>query len=231
MMSKAKKIILFIVEGVTDEASLAGIFSKLINDDETRFYFTEGDITSNNTVNSSNLKRKLTEHLKFFLERYHLQKSNIKSVIHLLDTDGAFIDKKYIEEDNTCNEFYYTLQSIKSKNILEVMERNNRKSNLMEILSKTNKVLGNVEYRAFYLSSNLEHVLHNRINVPKNEKMKLAEEFDDKYYGNEKEFISFISDSSLAVTGNYIETWEYIKRDLNSLSRFSNLHLFFKEMK
>lgn len=226
-MPKTKKIILFIVEGITDEAALAGIFTKLINDDETRFYFTEGDITSDHTTNPSNLKRKLGENVKSFLERYHLKKTNIKSVIHLLDTDGAFINKQFIEEDVTCKDFYYTLKKIKSNNVANVIERNNRKSSLMDILSKTNKVLASIDYRAYYLSSNLEHVLHNKLNVPKSDKMELAEKFDDRYYGKEKDFIRFISDSSIAVSGNYLETWEYIKTDLNSLNRFSNLHLFF----
>ena len=228
-MLKTKKIILFIVEGITDEAALAGILTKIINNNETRFYFTEGDITSNNATNPSNLKRKLGEHVKSFLEKYHFQKSNIRAVIHLLDTDGAFIDKQFLENDDSCGEFYYTLNSIKSNDISKVIERNNRKSILMDILYKMDKILSSVDYKAYYLSSNLEHVLHNKINVPKNEKMKLAEEFDDMYCGKEIEFINFISNSSLAVSGNYIETWEYIKRDLNSLNRFSNLHLFFQE--
>ncbi len=228
-MTKTKKIILFIFEGITEEAALAGIFTKLIKNNRVKFYFTSGDITSDNATKPSNLKRKLGEHVKCFLEKNYLKKSNIKSVIHLLDTDGAYIDEKFIEKDNNCENFYYMTTCIKAKKVLEVIERNKRKSNLMEILLNMNKVLSTVDYKAYYLSSNLEHVLHNKINVPKCEKMKLAEKFDDMYYGKEIEFIDFISNSSIAVSGNHKETWNYIKKDLNSLNRFSNLHLFFQE--
>lgn len=229
-MSKTKKIILVIVEGVTDESSLARIFTKIINNSQIKFYFTEGDITSDDTTTSSNLKRKLGDHIKNFLETNHFKKNDIKCVIHLLDTDGAYIDKQFIKEDSTCKNFYYTLEGIKSDNVNNVIYRNQRKSILMNMLSTTDKVLTNIDYRAYYLSSNLEHVLHDRINVTKDEKMKLADTFDDKYFGKETDFINFISDSSIAVSGEYLETWEYIKRDLNSLNRFSNLHLFFLDI-
>lgn len=45
-MTKRKKIILFIVEGITDEVSLALGFSELMNSNEVRFELTYGDITT-----------------------------------------------------------------------------------------------------------------------------------------------------------------------------------------
>ena len=40
---------------------------------------------------------------------------------------------------------------------------------------------------------------------------------------------SFSSQIVYAVKGSYRETWKFIKIDENSLKRFSNFYLFFKE--
>ena len=80
----------------------------------------------------------------------------------------------------------------------------------------------------FYMSCNLEHVLHNIQNAVDNEKVNLAERLEDEYIDNPEEFVKFMSNSSFTVQGEYKETWEFIKKDLNSLNRYSNFHLFFK---
>ena len=81
----------------------------------------------------------------------------------------------------------------------------------------------------YYMSCNLEHVLHNKINVSDDMKMKLAEDFADSFYKNEKSFIEFMSNKKLAVEGEFNETWTFIKIDGNSLKRYSNFHLFFEQ--
>ena len=43
-----------------------------------------------------------------------------------------------------------------------------------------------------------------------------------------KIFIKFISDSDIAVSGTYKQTWKYIEKDKNSLQRHSNMHLIFE---
>ncbi|MGL5639787.1 MAG: hypothetical protein ACRCW7_10710, partial [Cetobacterium sp.] len=72
-------------------------------------------------------------------------------------------------------------------------------------------------------------VLHNLIDVPDNQKRILAEKFNDEYEDNFDEFKAFITNKEFAVNGNYAETWEFIKKDNNSLKRFSNIHLLLKE--
>jgi len=99
----------------------------------------------------------------------------------------------------------------------------------MDRLSRHSKING-IPYNAYYLSCNLEHVLHNDANVDDNLKVEKAEEFSDSYFERELEFLDFIRKDSFAVEGEYEETWEFIKQGSNSLNRYSNLHLVFEDL-
>lgn len=228
-MSKTKKIILFIVEGITEEISFGNILPKLIRNETTKFHITRGDLTSDKDSTTQNIQKMINNHIKKFLEKYYIKKSDISKIIHLVDTDGAYISPDSIEETELSN-WEYTLDKIKANNKRNVISRNDKKAGIMNLLSSQNNIAG-IDYKAYYLSSNLEHVLHNKINVTKNEKIILAEDFEDRYDGQEEDFINFISNPSFAVPGDYNNTWQHIKVETNSLKRFSNFHLFFSNLK
>ena len=59
-------------------------------------------------------------------------------------------------------------------------------------------------------------------------KEELSDDFAEKYEGKVQDFIKFISDSDIAVSGTYKQTWKYIEKDKNSLQRHSNMHLIFE---
>lgn len=80
----------------------------------------------------------------------------------------------------------------------------------------------------YYFSCNLEHVLHDEINMDDEMKMEVAEEFSDSFYGRENEFIDFIRNEEFAVKGDLRETWDFIKKENHSLKRYCNFHLFFE---
>lgn len=110
-----------------------------------------------------------------------------------------------------------------------VIERNERKVGNLNVLSCLDKVNRSLDYTLYYFSCNQEHVLHNIIDAPDNGKNVLAEKFNDKYEADFEAFKEFISNQEFAVNGCYSETWEFIKRDNNSLKRFSNFHLLLRE--
>lgn len=93
-------------------------------------------------------------------------------------------------------------------------------------LSICPKISG-IPYSMYYFSCNLEHVLHNEIQLADELKMTYAEKFSDDYYRNEQAFVDFIRDQSFAVQGDYKATWAFIKLNNHSLNRYSNFHLFF----
>ena len=73
------------------------------------------------------------------------------------------------------------------------------------------------------MSCNLDHVLYNRLNLSDEEKELLAFNFAKKYKDDLDLFKSFIFDSSFSLYSmSYRESWEYIKKNNNSLKRYTN---------
>ena len=58
----------------------------------------------------------------------------------------------------------------------------------------------------------------------------MSDDFAEKYEGKLNDFISFISDETLAVPGTYKATWRFIEKEKHSLERHSNMHLIFCKM-
>ncbi|MDO9534052.1 MAG: hypothetical protein Q7J85_01685 [Bacillota bacterium] len=225
---KTKKVILFIVEGVTDKTSLGSIIDKLLSSNLVRFYIIGGDITSDRSSNSTNAVTKVNDLVKGFLAReIGIKKSDIIQIVHLIDMDGAYIESAQIQVEDV-EEFVYSESSIIANSVERVVERNSRKQQVINRLSLCPKISG-IPYSMYYLSCNLEHVLHNEINLADELKMAYAERFSDSYYKTEATFVDFIRDEKFAVKGDYKETWEFIKLGGNSLKRYSNFHLFFEQ--
>lgn len=222
---RTKKVILFIVEGITDETSLGAIINEILDKQKVIFYISEGDITSHKFTNSQNALKKVNQHVKNFLEKYSYNKSDLLQIVHLIDTDGA-----YISEDKICVDdvdgFIYSTESITAKSKELVIDRNNRKKKVVDRLASCSKI-SSIPYEMYYFSCNLEHVLHNVINLNDEMKYEYAENFSDRFYKRESEFITFINNEEFAVKGTFKETWEFIKQDNNSLNRYTNFHLFF----
>jgi len=225
-LGKSKKIVLFIVEGVTDRNSFALVLSKIIEKDKiVRFKVIHGDITTQNGVSASNIHKKITDYIKEFIASDIYKKSDILNVIHLVDTDGAYINDELILQKNI-DGIEYNLQNIYVRNIDNIKKRNKQKSQILSKLATTNTVYGNLNYGIYFFSSNLEHVIHNKQSVNAYEKRKYAEKFEDKFFVKPITFIEFMNSSEFALTGEYIDTWNFIKKDTNSLKRYTNFNLY-----
>lgn len=220
------KITLFLVEGITDQISLEGAIENIFETRKLKFYLCEGDLTSRNDVTSSNIKAKLGELLKHELGRYALKPKDIQEVIHIVDTDGTYVNELYLETGNKEN-FYYTLDKIIYKNIDEIKSRNERKSKNLKALLDMNYTLKNIPYRVYCFSSNLEHVFHNKLNPTKDEKRLLANKLEMRFFKHPHEFLEILNNENIKISGDYKQTWEYLKKDNNSLKRGSNFHLYF----
>ena len=99
---------------------------------------------------------------------------------------------------------------------------------MMNLLSTTNQI-STINYRAYYFCCNLDHVLYDEANLESRLKVDYAYDFQDEYFDNEIEFINFMLKSDFAVNGEYKETWDFLKEELNSLGRYSNFNLFFSD--
>lgn len=225
----SKKVILFIVEGITDEISLGNIVTKINKNEKIYFQIVTSDIASNEANNSTNIFSKITEQIKICMQRQQFKKKDIIKVVHLVDTDGAFANDDCIKYKNI-DKVEYENEFINTKNIKAIRERNLKKASILSKLCATNYIY-NIPYRIYFFSTNLEHVLHNVQNPKDSEKEKMAMQFEDKFYNEPEKFIDFINNDEYALKDEYYKTWGFIKIDNNSLKRYTNFNLFFRSDK
>lgn len=236
MATKEKKVLLFLVEGTSDKVSLQSILENYFDSKKVQISVVHYDITQEEIP--SEIKLKLNEKVQEFCSIEKIKVKDIKKIIHIVDTDGAFISPDNIIQITDDSKTFYTENEIFAKNKGSIIQRNQNKSSVLKILSKINTITvttGNsnisVPYSIYYFSRNLEHVLHNIVeNLSDQQKEELSNKFDDDYEGDSNRFKTFISDSFFAVAGSYKETWDFIKRETNSLKRYSNLHLLFDDL-
>ncbi len=221
-----KKLILFLVEGITDKISFGIIFSEIFSDKNIEFQIIHGDITSDYSISHQNIKEKIKKQIDKFLEKEHFKKSDIKKIFHIVDTDGAFISDDKIEKHSKKITIYKE-NKIMTNNVRQIKNRNEKKCRILRKLYKSNQIYG-IPYKIYFLSCNLEHVLHNSANIKNyDKKTSLAEKFEDEYSENITDFLKFINSKSIAVDKNYIKSWKYIAKNNNSLKRNCNIHLIF----
>ena len=226
-MKARKKIIFVLVEGKTDLIALEHFFTKIFDTDKVVVNVTSGDITSNSNVDSSNVVEEVNSYLDAYLTKNSIElKQDICRIIHIIDTDGAFIKDSDIKLQQGQKHLLYTNDNILTDNIKKVSERNKRKRANIECLLKKNTI-NSIPYKIYFMSCNLEHVTFNQQNCTIDEKYEFADKFVDLYDQEDsaEKYIEFFNQPKLKVDGNYKETWNFIKKEKNSLNRFTNVSL------
>ena len=224
-----KKIVFVIVEGPSDETALGVVLNRIYDSNSVYIHVIHGDITTKNGVSSDNILSKIRAEITGYAKSNHYKKSDFKEIIHLVDMDGAYIPDKNIIEDTSVTETVYSLTNITTSNKSNIIERNHQKSaNINKIC--TCPTIWNIPYRVFYMSCNLDHVLHNKINSTDAEKRCDSRKFAEQYKDNVQKFLLFISDSDFSVKMPYKESWQFIKQELHSLERHTNFGNCFENL-
>ncbi len=222
-----KKVIAFIVEGPSDEAAIGTIMKEYFSNNEVQFVVVHGDITLKDYVSIDDILIKINEQIEGVKNRYRYHQEDFIKIIHIADMDGVYISEMDIREADVVEIQYYE-DHIDAKSVSAIVERNKKKGDILYKLRRTGKVNG-IPYRIYFNSCNLEHVLYGELKCySDDEKQRLSDEFAEQYEGKADEFIEFISDSDIAVQGTYQKTWDFIEKDKNSLSRYTNMHLIFR---
>ena len=223
-----KKLILVIVEGRSDREALGSFFINNFSDDNVAIRVYNGDITSGKKNTAENIENKIESIVEEAMNLYGVTSKDVKNIIHLVDTDGTYIDDNLVVYNNKHKRAYYTEEGIKTSNPDQVKIRNNRKRNNLEILLNIKNIFGVIPYNIYYLSANLDHVLYDKMNCNSKEKVKSAISFSLKYRNDMEGFLNFLINSSFSKCDDYEESWTFIKENNNSLKRFSNLGICFK---
>ena len=220
-----KKIMLFIVEGPTDETSLSTVLSRIFSSDTVKFQVVHGDVLTRDFVEPDKIIAAVNEQIKLFRGNIY-KPGDFCKVVHLADTDGAFIPEDAVVAEAVEGRQYpfYTDTQILTPEPANIIDRNARKGRNIAKLASTGRV-GGIPYSFYYFSCNLDHVLHGRNNLSEAEKIACSRDFDLQYADDPNAFIRFMKDESFAVQGTYQETWAFIKQGTHSLERHSNFRI------
>lgn len=184
------------------------------------------DITTDRGVKPENILAKFGNEVRKYAKANHFTNQDFQEIIHIVDMDGAYVPDKCIVENSTITKTVYSTSNILTSSVSNILSRNEQKRNNLNKLCLCSK-LWNIPYRIFYMSCNLDHVLHNKLNIPDIEKENSAHEFAAYYRSNVEEFKHFMLDSDFSVVAGYKESWELIKSGIESLQRHTNVGLCF----
>ena len=224
------KILLFLVEGASDEAALAPALEKTLTNNTVKFKIMRTDITSDFDSNVSNIERRIKNLAvkRFLNDNSQFTENDICAIIHIVDLDGAFAPDSSVIEDSTITDAQYSDDSIICKNKdLFLQSKNNKKQNLLHLCSLQKISIPKgviVPYSIYYMSCNLDHVLHNKRNSTVSEKIANSIAFSDEYDDPYK-FEMFFSRDDIKICGTYEDTWTYIQNGFQSLHKGSNFWL------
>lgn len=237
-----KQVILFIVEGPSDQAALERPIQKLLQDHgsniEATFLVAEQDVTSDIRNNPDNIVEKIN---RFYFEPFFSQNEfyypkDVIQVVQICDLDGTFIPDEYCrayDETHTAEDgFVYDPPYIYGSTAENVIERNHRKAeNIRFLLTQpTIKVkTKTIPYSVYFFSSNIDHYLHDKYNLTGREKIQLAEAFADKCDDDIDFFITRLCKHCQALHEMSLEeSWNFVmgENNLQSIKRHTNFNVF-----
>ena len=227
----SKKVVIIIVEGDSDEELLINRLREIYRDNEIRFEPQNGDIFYDRNSHKS-IKALIGDVALSVIKKRKYKPSDILAILHIMDTDGCFIDNdKIIIDSSQIKQTLYTIESIKvidDKQQNRIIERNQKRSqNIKEINCISSIVSKRFNYQLYYFSRNLEHVIFNEPN-PKDElKCDKIEEFLNNLSEPIEQFLSryMPNYSKTDYCGEFKHSWSFIEQGTNSLKRFTNVPL------
>lgn len=148
---------------------------------------------------------------------------DFNEIIEVIDTDGCFISSKNILENPSISKIKYFPTHIEALERESIIKMHQYKAQNVNKFLKFNKM------KLYYNSVNIDHAFDNISNLTNSTKRKLALTFLNKYSEDLFSLLDLLFSINYAKMNNYLETWKYIKSDLNSLKRSSNIFIFILE--
>lgn len=219
-----KKIIVVIVEGPTDQTSLQYMLSKLYDGRRFHFAVVHGDITSDRGTNLGNVLVRIGNIVEKARLEGNFKKGDIHEVVHIVDMDGAYVPDSAVIEDPEHIRPFYTESEIRTANRYGILQRNSRKSLILDKISSIHTLRGYM-YNVYFMSADLDHVLHGKRNCTDREKEENSLAFYRRCRRDIDEVTAFFRSEGISVGEDYPRSWKFIAEDLNSLRRHSNFNI------
>ncbi len=232
-----KKYVLFIVEGKNDQieiqAMLRAYCANSLQDKYVDIYLPyNGDITFDETEKT--ITGKLTEAVLSWrrgetrLHPFHpVSPSDVAKIIHVIDTDGAFIPEDAIIADDV-GDVEYNEDGIRCGDRAFIVGRNRKKAKAIKKLLSVPRI-DNIPYEVFFVSCNMDHVLFGTRNPASKSKGPNARYFAAHCKSPDDLSLSVFGEG-IRFDGPFPESWSFIQVDMNSLNRHTNLNLLLKDL-
>lgn len=226
-----KKVVFVIVEGPSDDTALGVLLNRLYDKNEVHIEIMHGDITTNRDVSPTNIPSVIGNLVRNYATNMSFSQKDFQQVIHLVDMDGAYIPHTVITNNPNASKPIYSPTAIQTADPEKLVERNLRKQRILNRICRMKRVWDSIPYSVYYMSCNLDHVLYNKQNSSDEEKEDDAYVFAKRYKDDVDGFLAFITESEFCRTDGYDESWNFIKKDLHSLERHTNLGLCFADIR
>lgn len=217
-----KKVVLVIVEGLSDDTALGIMLNQVYDKDSVYVHILHGDITTRKGVTSQNIISKIGNEVRVYAKSHHYTAKDFRKIIHIVDMDGAYIPDDKVIEDQGCDKILYESDGIHTSDPQRIIFRNQQKIDNLDRLRR-NRQIWNIPYTVYYMSCNLDHVLHNKRNSTDIEKENDAYAFARKYKNDLHGFVKYLCNSDFSVNGDYKQSWGHIEKGMNSINRYTNL--------
>lgn len=209
---------LILVEGPFDKLRLDCLID-LFKDDKIVILPLGGDL-----LTSKNYYRNYKKEIINLLNKEKgYTYDDFDEIIEIIDTDGCFISSKNVLENSLINKIRYFSDHI------EVLEKESIEKIHHYKAQNINKFIKFNKMKLFYNSVNIDHAFDNVKNLTNSTKRKLALNFLNKYSDDLFSLLDLLFDINSSNITDYLATWNYIKKDTNSLTRSSNVIIFIIE--
>lgn len=232
MTKNRKKVVLVIVEGGCEEVLLNNRLRDKFHQYHIRFHIQHGDILYDLSKPDEPIKTVIGNAIKEFMMKSKFRPEDLCCVLHIIDMDGCFIPEEAIVIDETQKELtIYHQDKITvphDKQRKQIAARNVERGRNINEMKALNTILPDeINYRMYYFSRNLEHVLFNDANPEKGAKYPEVEQFAEQLDMPIEEFLQELMPT---VPGDnpYSESWELISQNKASLEQYSNVPLLFE---
>ena len=103
------KVLLFIVEGRTDEVSLAPAMEQIVSRAKVKFKVMRADITADYASSVENIEERIKRLgvKKFLNDNIQIKANDICGVVHSVDLDGAFVPDNVVFQSEVDHAEYY----------------------------------------------------------------------------------------------------------------------------
>ena len=232
-----KKYVLFIVEGKNDQieiqAMLRAYCANSLQEKYVDIYLPyNGDITFDESEKT--IIGKLTETVLLWRRGetrlhpfYPVSPSDIAKIVHVIDTDGAFIPEDAILADDV-GDIEYNEDNIRCGDRAFIVGRNRKKAKAIRKLLSVPKI-DNIPYEVFFVSCNMDHVLFGTRNPASKSKGENARYFA-AHCKHPDNLNQSVLGEGIRFDGPFSESWNFIQLEMNSLNRHTNLNLLLQEL-